>query len=74
MKMPKLTLRGFVRPHEAIIASLDSLERQTFEEVWRQKEVSVRQFEISFCEKIAYTSIMTTLIYGILENVVHILQ
>lgn len=61
MKMPKFTLRGSARPREAVIASLGSLERQTLEEVWRQKEVSVRQLEIAFGETIAYTTIMTTL-------------
>lgn len=61
MKMPKFSLRGFTRPREAIIASLGTLERQTLEEVWRQKEVTVRQIETAFGEKVAYTTIMTTL-------------
>lgn len=61
MKMPKFTLRGFSRPREAIIASLGSLERLTMNEVWKQKEVSVRQAEAAFGERVAYTTVMTTL-------------
>ncbi len=61
MKMPKFMLRGSARPREAIMASLGTLERQTLNEVWQQKEVSVRQLELSFGETIAYTTIMTTL-------------
>ena len=54
-------LRGFSRPREAIIASLGSLERRTMDEVWAQKEVSVRQVETAFDECVAYTTVMTTL-------------
>lgn len=54
-------LRGFTRPREAIIASLGSLERETMDEVWRRKEVSVRQVELAFGERVAYTTVMTTL-------------
>ncbi len=54
-------LRGFMRPSEAIIASLGSLERETMNEVWKQKEVSVRQVETAFGERVAYTTVMTTL-------------
>lgn len=54
-------LRGFSRPSEAIIGSLGSLERETMSEVWKQKEVSVRQVETAFGERIAYTTVMTTL-------------
>lgn len=61
MKMPKFLLRGFSRPSEAIIGSLGSLERATMSEVWKQKEVSVRQVEMAFDERIAYTTVMTTL-------------
>lgn len=61
MKMPKFMLRGFSRPSEAIIRSLGSLERATMNEVWKQKEVSVRQVETAFAERVAYTTVMTTL-------------
>ncbi len=61
MKIPKFMLRGFVSPSEAIIRSLGSLERQTMDEMWKQKEASVRQIEIAFGERVAYTTVMTTL-------------
>ncbi len=61
MKMPKFLLRGFNRPSEAIIASLGKLERETINEVWKQKEVSVRCVETALGERVAYTTIMTTL-------------
>ncbi len=61
MKMPKFLLRGFNRPSEAIIASLGKLERETIKEVWKQSEVSVRVVETAFSERVAYTTIMTTL-------------
>ncbi len=61
MKMPKFLLRGFNRPSEAIIASLGRLERETMDEVWKRKEVSVRVLELAFSERIAYTTVMTTL-------------
>ncbi len=61
MKMPKFLLRGFNRPSEAIIASLGKLERETINEVWKQKEVSVRCVETALDERVAYTTIMTTL-------------
>ena len=59
--MPKFLLRGFSRPREAIVASLGTLERETLAEIWRQKEASVRQISLAFEERIAYTTIMTTL-------------
>ena len=61
MKMPKFLLRGFNRPSDAIIESLGKLERETMDEVWKRKEVSVRDLELAFGERIAYTTIMTTL-------------
>ncbi|MGI8787642.1 MAG: BlaI/MecI/CopY family transcriptional regulator [Pyrinomonadaceae bacterium] len=61
MKMPKFLLRGFTRPREAIVASMGKLERDTMNEVWRQKEVNVRQVTLAFNETIAYTTVMTTL-------------
>ncbi|HEY0428250.1 MAG TPA: BlaI/MecI/CopY family transcriptional regulator [Pyrinomonadaceae bacterium] len=61
MKIPKFSLRGFSRPSEAIISSLGKLERETMAEVWRQKEVSVRQVFDAFGENVAYTTVMTTL-------------
>lgn len=54
-------LRGFSRPSEALLSSLGSLERETMREVWRQKEVTVRQVSAAFGEQSAYTTVMTTL-------------
>ena len=61
MKIPKFRLRGFSRPSEAILDSLGKLERKTMNEVWRQKEVNVRAVEVALGERVAYTTIMTTL-------------
>ncbi len=61
MKIPKFLIRGFRSPHEAFIASLGNLERDTLAEVWRQKEVNVRQVTDSLDQKLAYTTVMTTL-------------
>ncbi len=61
MKIPKFLLRGFSRPSDALIASLGTLERDTMREVWRLNEVSVRQVADAFGDKIAYTTVMTTL-------------
>jgi predicted transcriptional regulator len=61
MKIPKFKLRGYSRPSEALSNSLGKLERETMDEVWRQKEVSVRAVELAFGERVAYTTIMTTL-------------
>lgn len=61
MKIPKFKLRGFSRPSDAIINSLGKLERETMNEVWRQKEVNVRAVELAFGERLAYTTIMSTL-------------
>lgn len=40
---------------------MGKLERETMDEVWRQKEVNVRAVEVALGERIAYTTIMTTL-------------
>lgn len=61
MNIPKFRLRGFSRPSEAILDSLGKLERETMNEVWRQREVNVRIVELAFGERFAYTTIMTTL-------------
>lgn len=61
MKMPGFLLRGFSRPSEAIIASLGKLENEVMNEVWRQREVSVRHIVDAFDDRFAYTTLMTTL-------------
>lgn len=54
-------LRGFGRPRELIIASLGKLEREIMETVWRAREASVRQVFLALDERVAYTTVMTTL-------------
>jgi predicted transcriptional regulator len=61
MKSPRFLLRGFRRPSEVASLALGKLERQVLDEVWRCGEVSVREVFLSFEEKIAYTTLMTTL-------------
>ena len=61
MKISKFFLRGFSRPGDALVSSLGKLERATLEEVWRQKEVNVRQVSTAFEDRVAYTTVMTTL-------------
>lgn len=61
MKSPRFLLRGFRRPSELASLALGRLERQVLEETWRRDEASVRDIVVSFHEKIAYTTVMTTL-------------
>ena len=61
MKTPRFLLRGFRRPSEIARLALGSLERQVLEETWRRGEVSVRDIHRAFEERIAYTTLMTTL-------------
>lgn len=61
MKTTRFLLRGFRRPREIAGFALGRLERQVLEETWRLGEVSVRDIYRSFDEKIAYTTLMTTL-------------
>ena len=61
MKAPRFLLRGFRRPREVASLALGKLERQVLEEAWRRGEVSVRDIYIAFEERIAYTTLMTTL-------------
>ncbi len=61
MSFPKFKIKGFRSPREAVIASLGTLERSTLEEVWRQKEVNVRDVVCAFGDRFAYTTVMTTL-------------
>jgi predicted transcriptional regulator len=57
----KFLLRGFSRPREAIIASFGKLEREIMEAVWQCEKVSVRQVCLALDDRIAYTTVMTTL-------------
>jgi predicted transcriptional regulator len=54
-------LRGFRRPREVISTALGRLEREVMEETWRHGEMSVREVYQLFQERIAYTTLMTTL-------------
>src|SRR5712691_7719574 len=61
MKAPRFLLRGFRRPREVASLALGKLERQVLDETWQHREVSVRDLYVAFGEKIAYTTLMTTL-------------
>ena len=61
MKAPRFLLRGFRRPREVASLALGKLERQVLNEAWLRGEVSVRDVYAAFNEKIAYTTLMTTL-------------
>jgi predicted transcriptional regulator len=61
MKTPRFLLRGFRRPNEVASLALGKLERQVLDETWQRGEVSVRDIFLAFEERIAYTTLMTTL-------------
>jgi predicted transcriptional regulator len=61
MRTPRFLLRGFRRPSELASVALGPLERQVLEQAWRRREISVRDVYLAFDEKIAYTTLMTTL-------------
>ena len=61
MKIPGFTLRGFRRPHEIAKFALGKLEREVMDEAWRRGVVSVREVYRAFDERMAYTTLMTTL-------------
>ena len=61
MKTSQFLLRGFRRPREIACFALGKLERRVLEETWRLGEVSVRDIYQAFDERIAYTTLMTTL-------------
>jgi predicted transcriptional regulator len=61
MTTSRFLLRGFKRPRDVASESLGKLEQNVLKEVWRRDEVSVRDIYLAFDEKIAYTTLMTTL-------------
>ena len=61
MKTPRFLLRGFRRPQEVASLALGKLERQVLDQTWARGEVSVRDVFLAFEERIAYTTLMTTL-------------
>jgi predicted transcriptional regulator len=71
MKSPKFLLRGFRRPREVACFALGSLERQVLVEVWRIGEVSVRDVYRALDERVAYTTVMTTLDRLFKKNLLH---
>jgi predicted transcriptional regulator len=61
MKAPRFLLRGFRRPSEVASLALGKLEREVLDQTWQSREVSVRDVYLHFEERIAYTTLMTTL-------------
>src|SRR5207253_2908577 len=61
MKTPRFFLRGFRRPSEVASLALGKLEREVLEQTWQRGEVTVREIYLAFEERIAYTTLMTTL-------------
>ena len=61
MKAPRFLLRGFRRPSEVASLALGKLERQVLDEAWARRELSVRDIYLAFEERVAYTTLMTTL-------------
>ena len=61
MKTSPFVLRGFRRPREIAFTAIGKRERQVMEETWRLGEVSVRDIYRSLDERVAYTTLMSTL-------------
>lgn len=61
MKTSRFLLRGFKRPREVASESLGKLEQDVLKEIWQRDEVSVRDIYLAFDQRIAYTTLMTTL-------------
>jgi predicted transcriptional regulator len=63
MNIPKFLLRGLKRSGgaQAPVATLGRLEQSVMKEIWRNKEMSVRQMTDSLKNRVAYTTVMTTL-------------
>lgn len=61
MKTPRFTLFGFRRPREVMCITLGKLERDALEQMWLHGEMSVREMHLAFEERVAYTTLMTTL-------------
>ncbi len=54
-------MRGFKRPRDVASESLGKLEQDVLNKIWQRDEVSVRDVYLAFDERIAYTTLMTTL-------------
>ena len=65
MKLSLFKLRGNKKPGETVAQELGPLERDVMQLVWeryeRGQDVSVRDVHLAFAERLAYTTLMTTL-------------
>src|SRR6266576_7268490 len=61
MRPPRFLLRVFRRPNEVVSLALGKLESAVLAETWTRREVTVRDIYLAFEEKVAYTTLMTTL-------------
>lgn len=65
MKLTLFKLKGSKKTGEAIAPDLGPLEHDVMQVVWksyeRGEEVSVRDVHLAFAERLAYTTLMTTL-------------
>ncbi len=58
---PAFLLRGFRRPRDLAKISLGPLEREVMELLWRLDAMSVRDLHSRLGNRLAYTTLMTTL-------------
>lgn len=61
MGTPRFKVRGFHEPRSAVMLSLGPLERKVLETAWKLKRANVRDVVEAFKDRLAYTTIMTTL-------------
>jgi predicted transcriptional regulator len=61
MGTPRFKVRGFHEPRSAVLSSLGPLERKVLETAWKLKRANVRDVVEAFKDRLAYTTIMTTL-------------
>jgi predicted transcriptional regulator len=61
MKIPQFRLFGFRKPREIVCQTLGKLELEVMKEMWRCDEVSVVNVQKALDDRVAYTTIMTTL-------------
>ncbi len=61
MIIPTYILKSFRSLREIFVKPLGKLEREVMNEVWRRETVTVRDLVDAFDERLAYTTLMTTL-------------
>jgi predicted transcriptional regulator len=61
MEKAQFLLWGFRAPRDLVKSGLGSLEQQVLDVVWRTDEVTVRDVYAHMDERVAYTTVMTTL-------------